>query len=72
MVARKSNYKRPHGGFGDPNGADYSADEEEFMKAIDAFKLHSRHQFPTCCEVLAVIHSLGYRKAVPPTIVVRE
>ena len=42
---------------------DYSEDEIEFMKALDNYKRDNRRPFPTCCEVLNVLRSLGYRKA---------
>jgi len=41
---------------------DYTADEMEFMNALDAYKRSSGRMFPTCSEVLEVIRSLGYRK----------
>ena len=39
---------------------DYTDDEIEFMRALDAYKRASRRMFPTCSEVLEVIRSLGY------------
>lgn len=42
----------------------YSAEEREFMNAVDAFKREMRRPFPTLSEVLAVALSLGYRKVV--------
>lgn len=47
---------------------DYSADEVEFMNALDEYKRASGRMFPTCSEVLEVIRNLGYEKrpqAVP-------
>jgi hypothetical protein len=41
---------------------DYSADEIEFMHAMDAYKRTSGRMFPTCSEVLEVLRGLGYRK----------
>lgn len=41
---------------------DYSADEIEFMSAMDDYKRRSGRMFPTCSEVLEVIRSLGYEK----------
>lgn len=41
---------------------DYTADEIEFMQAMDAYKRKSGRMFPTCSEVLEVIRSLGYEK----------
>lgn len=42
---------------------DYSADEVEFMRAIDDYKRRSGRMFPTWSEVLEVVRELGYRKA---------
>jgi hypothetical protein len=39
---------------------DYSRDEIEFMQALDIYKRQSGRMFPTCSEILEVIHSLGY------------
>jgi hypothetical protein len=53
---------------------DYSADEIEFMSAMDQYKRRSGRMFPTCSEVLEVIRSLGYEKktqitsTVPPLV----
>jgi hypothetical protein len=44
---------------------DYSADEIEFMGAMDSYKRRSGRMFPTCSEVLEVIKSLGYVKLPP-------
>ena len=41
---------------------DYSADEVEFMSALDDYKRRSGRMFPTCSEVLEVIRGLGYEK----------
>lgn len=41
---------------------DYSADEIEFMKALDDYKRTSGRLFPTCSEILEVFKSLGYVK----------
>jgi hypothetical protein len=40
----------------------YSAEEVEFMAALDAYKRSSGRMFPTCSEVLEVVRSLGYAK----------
>lgn len=42
---------------------DYTDDELEFLKAIEAFKKSSGRQFPTWSEVLTVLRGLGYTKA---------
>jgi hypothetical protein len=41
---------------------DYSADEIEFMRAMDEYKRKSGRQFPTWSEVLEVVRSMGYRR----------
>lgn len=41
---------------------EYSAEEIEFMRALDAYKLSSGRAFPTCSEILEVIRDLGYRR----------
>jgi hypothetical protein len=44
---------------------DYSADEIEFMTALDQYKRTSGRMFPTCSEILEVIRNLGYEKRPP-------
>ncbi len=39
---------------------DYTADEIEFMHALDAYKRASGRMFPTCSEILEVIRDMGY------------
>jgi hypothetical protein len=41
---------------------DYSKAELEFMKAMEAYKHQSGRMFPTWCEVLEVIKTIGYEK----------
>jgi hypothetical protein len=41
---------------------DYSADEVEFMQALDQYKRSHRRMFPTCSEILEVLRELGYVK----------
>lgn len=41
---------------------DYTADEIEFMRAMDDYKRRSGRQFPTWSEVLEVVRSLGYQR----------
>jgi hypothetical protein len=41
---------------------DYTAEELEFMGAMDAYKRASGRMFPTCSEVLEVLRGLGYEK----------
>jgi hypothetical protein len=40
----------------------YTAEEIEFMKALDAYKRSSGRMFPTCSEILEVLRGLGYEK----------
>ena len=40
----------------------YTADEIEFMNAVDAYKRASGRMFPTCSELLEVLRGLGYEK----------
>ncbi len=42
---------------------DYSAQEMEFLAAIEAYKLASGNSFPTWGEVLEVLVRLGYEKS---------
>lgn len=41
----------------------YSDEEREFLTAIDRYKTHYRRPHPTWLEVLAVLRSLGWRRA---------
>lgn len=41
---------------------DYTADEVEFMKAMDDYKRRSGRMFPTWSEVLEVVRGLGYTR----------
>jgi hypothetical protein len=43
-------------------GAGFTADEVEFMLAMDRYKRKNDRPFPTWHEVLRVVKSLGYRK----------
>jgi hypothetical protein len=47
---------------------DYSAEELEFMQAMQKYKQQSGRMFPTWSEVLEVLRGLGYEKAAaaPP------
>ena len=47
---------------------DYTEREVEFMNALDDYKRRSGRMFPTCSEVLEVIHSLGYVKQSPAPV----
>lgn len=50
------------------DGCRYTADEIEFMTAMDDFKRWRNRPFPTWSEVLAVVRSLGYRKVTEMTL----
>jgi hypothetical protein len=39
---------------------EYTAEEIEFMQAMDAYKRANGRMFPTCSEILEVIRSMGY------------
>jgi hypothetical protein len=41
---------------------DYTAEEIEFMNALDQYKRTSGRMFPTCSEILEVLKGLGYAK----------
>jgi hypothetical protein len=43
---------------------DYTADELEFMQALERYKKSSGRKFPTCSEILEVVRSLGYQRPV--------
>jgi hypothetical protein len=45
---------------------DYSAEEIEFMNALDEYKRSSGRMFPTCSEILEVVRKLGYEKGSQP------
>jgi len=51
---------------------DYSADEIEFMGALDEYKRKSGRMFPTCSEILEVIRDIGYRKVDPSELQAEE
>lgn len=50
-------------------GVDYSDDERHFLTAMERYKRERRRPFPTWREVLAVVHSLGYRRVAEPGVV---
>lgn len=43
---------------------EYTAEEVEFMQAMDAYKRASGRMFPTCSEILEVIKKLGYERSI--------
>jgi len=40
----------------------YTLDEVEFMNALSEFKRASGRLFPSCSEILDILHKLGYEK----------
>ncbi len=46
---------------------DYTAEEIEFMVALDEYKRASGRMFPTCSEILEVLKKLGYEKRQEPS-----
>ena len=47
------------------SAVEYTPAEFEFLRAMERYKREHRRPHPTCCEVLAVALSLGYRKVAP-------
>jgi hypothetical protein len=45
-----------------------SAEQFEFVMAVEAYKKVNKRLYPTWTEVLEVINQLGYRKVLPRTI----
>lgn len=43
-------------------GVVYTAEELEWLRAVDAYRRNRRRNFPTACEYLALLKSLGYAK----------
>ncbi len=48
------------------SGANFTAEEIEFLLAIERYQRERHRPFPTWHEVLRVLKSLGYRKVAPP------
>lgn len=46
------------------DGADYTQDELEWLKAVDAYKREHFRPFPSLTELLQIARDLGYRKEV--------
>lgn len=51
---------RPTGLNGD--GSQYTAEEVEWLKAIERYRRDHHRRFLTWCEVLGILLGLGYRK----------
>jgi hypothetical protein len=43
-----------------------TAEQFEFLMAIDEYKRANSRPFPTWTEVLDILHALGYRKVADP------
>jgi hypothetical protein len=48
-------------------GSDITADEWEFLKAVERYQRAHGRRYPSWREVLSVLKSLGYRRVAPPT-----
>lgn len=48
-------------------GSDYTEEEVIFLRTIDRYKSSNHRPHPTWREMLAIIHSLGYRKVADPS-----
>ncbi len=63
MKAKRIPHRHPRTPVGEIHaGSEYTDAEREFILAMDRFKRIHQRRFPTCCDVLRVIHELGYRK----------
>ena len=47
-------------------GADYDADEVEFLRAVTRYQREWKRKFLTFVDVLRIARSLGYRKVESP------
>jgi hypothetical protein len=47
-------------------GSAYSNDQLAFLQALDRYKRSNHRPHPSCCEVLAVVESLGWRRVAEP------
>ncbi len=45
-------------------GTEYTADDMEFLKAVEEFKRKNKVKFPTHLDILTIAKSLGYRKVI--------
>jgi hypothetical protein len=48
------------------SGSEYSDDQRAFLQALDRYKRSNHRPHPSCCEVLAVVESLGWRRVAEP------
>ena len=42
-------------------GSEYTTEQINFMMALDRYKRRKSLVNPTCCQILDVVHELGYR-----------
>lgn len=49
-------------------GCDYTAEEIDFMLALDKWKRENNKPYPTCRDVLGVLKGIGYRKSGEATL----
>jgi hypothetical protein len=47
-------------------GSEYTADEVDFLRAMDRYKVQTHRTHPDCRDVLRVLYALGYRRVAPP------
>jgi hypothetical protein len=47
-------------------GSEYTVDQRDFLVAMDRYKRSCHRPHPTCCEVLAVLESCGWRRVAEP------
>lgn len=65
MVRRNGRGPRTYRGRGEDepdDGREYTAEQVEFMMAMENYKRRNRVPYPDCRDVLRVLKSLGYRK----------
>lgn len=68
-----SRKRRCAGGFSAVSrGSEYTAEEVEFLRALERYKVLNHRPIPTWCEVLQVVVALGYRKVAEPKPVKRD
>lgn len=67
LAARNKRRKLAKPAAADPITSDrhYADDEAELLAAMATYKTDTGRMFPTFCEVLAVLKTLGYSKSSP-------
>ncbi|MGL4422065.1 MAG: hypothetical protein ACRCZF_15460 [Gemmataceae bacterium] len=53
-------------------GSDFTPDETEFLRAVEAYQRRHQRRYPSCKEFLLILQSLGYRKTAPPEPIPRR